>query len=173
MNYNDDISKLNIGENSSDRQHLYYNVRIDNPIDDLDNSPSENCVYNKQTGVILKQQSDYELAIQSWSIRANLPIFIATIEQGGNLNRNLMPFSTCFTYTIGGITYNYPTPLIWVPSPGSISEYPLPRAPGNNNGLQDLTTSPTYYNNNSYLNFINIINTSLASGFADFQAEHP
>ena len=117
MNYNDDISKLNIGENSSDRQHLYYNVRIDNPIDDLDNSPSENCVYNKQTGVILKQQSDYELAIQSWSIRANLPIFIATIEQGTNTNINLMPFSITFTYTTGGISYNYQKSLIGFPPP--------------------------------------------------------
>ena len=65
MNYNDDISKLNIGENSSDRQHLYYNVRIDNPIDDLDNSPSENCVYNKQTGVILKQQCHFQLVLHT------------------------------------------------------------------------------------------------------------
>jgi hypothetical protein len=163
--------------NQSDTEHIYYNIRIDNPIDGFDNGASESCVYEKQTQNILERQSDYEMAIDHWNIRANLPIMIVTIQQGTNTNINLMPFSVNFRYTTGGVTTNYQTFLTWVPdfafsAANPARTLPLPKAPNDNNGIQDLRTSPNYYYCNSYQRFIDIINTALSTSYTAFNAAH-
>ena len=161
------------GEINSDTEHIYYNARIDNLLDGVDNGASEECVYNKQTQNILERQSDYEMAVQSWSIRTLLPVFIATIKQGTNTDINAMPFKVCYSFTTGGITTNFPTELIWVADPVNLDGRPLPKAPIDNNGLQDVKTSPNYYWANNYMTFINIINTALKSSYDAFNVAHP
>jgi hypothetical protein len=156
----------------SDTEHIYYNARIDNLLDGVDNGASTECVYNKQSQNILERQSDYELAVQSWSIRADLPVFIATIRQGTNADINAMPYSVCYSFTTGGVTTNFQTDLIWVPDPVHLTGNPLPEAPVNNNGIQDLKTAPTYYWNNTYQHFVDIINTALKTSYDAFNAAH-
>jgi hypothetical protein len=168
MYYSNDNQELN-----SDTEHIYYNARIDNLLDGLDNGATSECVYNKQTQNILEKQSNYELAIQSWSIRADLPVFIATIKQGTNADINAMPYSVCFSFTTGGVTTNFQTELVWVPEPAFLDGRPLPKAPVDNNGIQDLATSPTYYWCNYYMRFVNIINTALTASYTAFNVAHP
>lgn len=177
MNYRKNIHGGN--ENiKSKKEHIYYNVRIDNQISGVSNSATNQCVYDQQTQNILNKQSDYELAVQSWSIRAKLPVFIATIKQGTNTDINSMPFSVCYTYTTGGVTFNYQTDLIWLTdeafsatNPNRVT--PLPRSPNDNNGIQDIYTSPNYYYCNSYMKFVNIINNALSTSFTNFNLAHP
>lgn len=168
MFFSNDNQQLN-----TDTEHIYYNARIDNLLDGIDNGASSECVYNKQSQNILERQSDYELAVQSWSIRADLPVFIATIKQGTNADINAMPYSVCYSFTTGGITTDFQTELIWVPDPVHLTGNPLPSAPVNNNGIQDLKTSPTYYWNNTYQHFVNIINTALKTSYDAFNVAHP
>lgn len=161
---------------SSDSEHIYYNARIDNLLDGIDNGASEDCVYNLQTQNIVQKQSEYELAVQSWNIRALLPVFIATIKQGTNTNINAMPFKVCYSFTTGGVTTNFPTELVWVPDPTWLTVAsggrPLPKPPNSNNGIQDLKTSPQYYWCNNYMTFVNIINTALKASYTAFNNAH-
>ena len=174
------------GRNQIDNKgHIYYNVRIDNELDGEDNGASKSCVYDKQVQDILMVQSDYEMCVESWNLRAKMPIFIATVKQGAepdppvadDLYRNQMPYSINFQYTTGGVTTNYPTELVWVPdfafssiNPNRIE--PLPVVSWKNNGIQDLTTNPDYYYCNSFAKMINIINTALKSSYDAFNLAH-
>ena len=172
MFYSNDNQQL-----SSDSEHIYYNARIDNLLDGVDNGASEECVYNVQTQNIIEKQSNYELAVQSWSIRALLPVFIATIKQGTNPDINAMPFKVCYSFTTGGVTTDFPTELVWVPDPTWLSVASggksLPKPPSENNGIQDLKTSPRYYWCSNYMTFVNIINTALKASYDAFNAAHP
>jgi len=167
-------------ENKCDTEHhetIYYNLRIDNPIDGVDNSASANCVYEKQTQNILEKQSDYEMAVDHWTMRANLPILIATINQGTNTDINAMPFSVTFSFTTGGVTTNYRTFLTWTPdfafsAANPNRTVPLPKPPSENNGIQDVYTSPNYYYCNSYQKFVDVINTALTASYTAFNAAH-
>ena len=168
---------MNYRENN-DKENIYYNVRIDNQIDDVDNSASLDCVYDQQTQNIINKQSDYKMAIESWNIRAKLPIFIATIKQGTNTDINAMPYSVCYSYTTGGVTTNYQTFLNWQPdeafSAGNPNRtLPLPKNPAENNGIQDIYTNPNYYYCNSFIKMINIMNLALTISFNNFNAIHP
>lgn len=159
------------------KKNIYYNIRIDNELDGNDNSATLNCTYDRQTQNILPKQNDYQLSVKSWSIRAKLPVFIATIQQGTNTDINLMPFSVNFGYTFGGVNDNYQSTLIWIPdfafnalNPNRTT--PLPRTPNDNNGIQDVKTSPNYYYCNSYQKFIDIINTALLASYTAFNVAH-
>ena len=77
MNYRKSFGGNLNNQKKFDKEHIYYNVRIDNQIDEISNSATTECVYDQQTQNILDKQSSYEMAIQSWNIRAKLPIFIA------------------------------------------------------------------------------------------------
>ena len=131
----------------TDQEHIYYNLRIDNPLDGVDNATDQTTVFDRQTQPIVRKQSDYQVAVEAWSLRAQLPIFIATIEQGTNTNINLMPFEVCYSFTTGGVTTDFLTQLIWTPDPKFLNAAiaPLPKAPNDNNVLQDLLTNPGYY----------------------------
>lgn len=155
--------------NSSDEQSIYYNCSIENQIDGVDNSASERTTLEIQTNTILEKQSDYKFAVASWNIRSYLPVFIATIQQGTNTDRNLMPFSVCFEY----LGNDYKTDLIWEPDVKWISQTPLPKPPSQNNGIQDLNSSPFYYYCNTYQKFVDIINTALRTSYNAFNAAHP
>lgn len=159
-------------EEENQTEHVYYNARIDNLLDGIDNGATTECVYNKQTQNIINKQSDYELAVQSWSIRTDLPVFIATIKQGTNTDINAMPYTVCYSFTTGGVTTDFSTELIWVPDPVHLTGNPLPEPPANNNGIQDLKTAPTYYWNNTYQHFVDIINTALKTSYDAFNAAH-
>ena len=178
MKYNSNIKSYGgsqmYNENGVSKEHIYYNIRIDNPIDGTDNSASRECVYNKQTQPIIEKQSDYEMAIESWSLRAVLPVFVATIQQGTNTNINLMPFSVCYSYTTGGVTTNFQTFLVWQPDyTWTQAPNQLPKAPNDNNGIQDLITSPHYYDCNNFQRFVDIINNALKTSYDAFNAAHP
>jgi hypothetical protein len=178
MNY----KRLTTGGNqmsydNNGKDNIYYNIRIDNEIDGVDNSATNDCTYDKQTQSILDKQSDYKLAVKSWSIRARVPVFMVTIQQGTNTDINLTPFRVNFSYTTGGITTNFPSNLVWVPdfafnSLNPARTTPLPKSPNDNNGIQDLVTSPQYYYCNSYQKWVDIMNTALTSSYNAFNAAH-
>lgn len=159
----------------TDQEHIYYNLRIDNPLDGIDNATDQTTVFDRQTQPIVRKQSDYQVAVEAWSLRAQLPIFIATIEQGTNTNINLMPFEVCYSFTTGGVTTDFLTQLIWTPDPKFLNAAiaPLPKAPNDNNGLQDLLTNPGYYWCTKYQRMVDIINTALTASYTAFNAAHP
>jgi hypothetical protein len=178
MNY----KRLTTGGNqmsydNNGKDNIYYNIRIDNEIDGVDNSATNDCTYDKQTQSILDKQSDYKLAVKSWSIRARVPVFLVTIQQGTNTDINLTPFRVNFSYTTGGVNTNYPSTLVWVPdfafnALNPLRTTPLPKSPNENNGIQDLVTSPQYYYCNSYQKWIDIMNSALLSSYTAFNAVH-
>ena len=174
-------------DNYFPEEHIYYNVRIDNELDGKDNGASPNCIYNQQTQDILHNQSLYEMSVESWNVRAKMPIFIATVQQGKEPNpnpytedeyRNLTPFKVGMQITIGGVVSTYSSNLIWIPdaifrSINPNRTAPLPKVSYKNNGLQDLTTNPDYYYCNTFLRWVNIINTALESVYQKFNTAHP
>ncbi len=156
-------------------KHIFFNVRIDNPLDGVDNATDQTTVYERQAQNVIDKQSDYQVAVEAWSLRAQLPVFIATIEQGTNTNINLMPFRTCYSFTTGGVTTDFPSSLIWLPDPKFLNSAiaPLPKAPNSNNGLQDLLTNPGYYWCTKYQLMVQIINNALTASYTAFNAAHP
>ena len=171
-NFNYDISN---GVKKSRREHIYYNVRIENAYNGVTNETSQVTVYNKQIGMLLDKQSDYEVAVASWYVRAQMPILIATIKEGTNTDVNAMPFKVCYDFTTGGVTTNFSTELIWTPDSKFLdpAKGPLPKSPNNNNGLQDLDTNPGYYWCTKYATFVDIMNTALTTSYNAFNAAHP
>ena len=163
-------------EYSSDNQHIYYNLAIQNAFDGVDNGNTNDCVYEKQTANILTKQSDYELCVDSWQVRAKLPILICPIKEGALAsNINLTPYSVTYEFTTGGVTTNYRTELIYLPDPKFIdpTQGPLPKPPDQNNGIQDLLTNHGYYWLTKYNTMIKMINTALTTSYNLFNAAHP
>lgn len=175
------MSNFNFNHNknqyeSTDNEHVYYNLSIDNAFDGVNNATTRDCVYEKQTPNILQKQSDYELAVDSWQVRAQLPIFICNIKEGVlATNRNATPFSVCYEFTTGGVTTRFVSELIWIPDPKFLdaTEGPLPKPPSQNNGIQDLLTNPGYYWATKYNTMVKMINTALATAYGLFNAAHP
>ena len=163
-------------EYSSDNQHIYYNLAIENAFDGVDNGNTNDCVYEKQTANILTKQSDYELCVDSWQVRAKLPILICPIKEGALAsNINLTPYSVTYEFTTGGVTTDFRTELIYLPDPKFIdpSQGPLPKPPDQNNGIQDLLTNHGYYWLTKYNTMIKMINTALTTSYNLFNAAHP
>jgi hypothetical protein len=98
--------------NRDDTKHIYYDVRIDNAYNGVDSSSSSNCSYQKQSIDILEKQSNYELCVEHWSLRGQIPVMIAKIQEGNNTNINLMPFSVCFESATG---VDFKQDLIYTP----------------------------------------------------------
>ncbi len=171
-NYNFFRDEHDAGGNPTSNEHIYFNCRIENPDYEDDNGTTEECVFQEQTQNIVEKQSDYQVAVDSWSCRASLPVFIATIKQGLNMDINALPFRVNYQYTTGGVEYNYPTDLVWTPSVSNANAPSLPQPPALNNGIQDLITSPTYYHCNDYQTFVQIINTALKSSYDAFNLAH-
>tara|TARA_R110000796_G_scaffold204220_1_gene320409 strand:+ start:478 stop:1698 length:1221 start_codon:yes stop_codon:yes gene_type:complete len=169
FNYNPSVYE------SSDNEHVYYNLSIDNAFNGVDNATTSDCVYDKQSPNIILKQSDYELAVDSWQVRAQLPIMITTIKEGIlATDINLTPYSVTYEFTTGGITTNFKTELIYLPDPKFLdpSEGPLPKSPSQNNGLQDLLTNPGYYWATKYNTMVKMMNTALTTSYNAFNAAH-
>lgn len=157
-------------------EHIYYNLAISNPFDGFDNGNTNDCVYEKQTPAILKKQSDYELCVDSWQVRAKLPIFICPIQEGAlATNIDLTPYSVTYEFVTGGVTTNFQTFLIYLPDPKFLdtSQGPLPKPPDQNNGIQDLLTNHGYYWTTKYNTMVKMINTALTTSYNAFNAAHP
>lgn len=157
-------------------EHVYYNLSIDNAYNGVTNATTADCVYEKQTPNILRKQSDYELAVDSWQVRAQMPIFIATIKEGVlATNRDATPFSVCYEFTTGGVTTRFQSELVWLPDPKFLdpTEGPLPKPPSQNNGIQDLLTNPGYYWATKYNTMVKMINNALTTSYGLFNAAHP
>ena len=163
-------------EYSSDNQHIYYNLAIENAFNGVDNGNTNDCVYEKQTPNILTKQSDYELCVDSWQVRAKLPILICPIEEGATgTDVNLTPYSVTYEFTTGGVTTNYKTQLIYLPDPKFTdpTKGALPNPPSQNNGIQDLLTNHGYYWLTKYNTMVKMINTALTTSYNAFNAAHP
>lgn len=161
----------------TDHEHIYYNIRIDNPLDSTNNEDSERCVYNKQTQNIIEKQSDYEVAVESWNVRAKMPVFVCPIIGGTNNNRDLTPFKINYRYedvATGALT-DYKEDMLWLPDNyfGGGTNLPFPKTPLNNNGIQDFTSNPYYYNCNSLERYITMWNQASARCFVRLNADHP
>ena len=172
-NFNFDYDKANT---YSDDEHIYYNLSIDNAFNGVTNATTRDCVYDKQTPNVLRKQSDYELAVDSWQVRAQLPIFICNIREGVlATNINATPFTVCYEFVTGGVTTRFQSELIWIPDPKflDITEGPLPKPPSQNNGIQDLLTNPGYYWATKYNTMVKMINTALTTSYNLFNAAHP
>ena len=161
---------------SSEDEHIYFNLSIDNAYNGVSNETTADCVYDKQTPSVLLKQSDYELAVDSWQVRAQLPIFICTIKEGVlATDRDATPFRVCYQFTTGGVTTSFDTELIWLPDPKFLdpTEGPLPKPPSQNNGIQDLLTNPGYYWATKFNVMVKMINTALLTSYNAFNAAHP
>lgn len=157
-------------------EHIFYNLSIDNPFDGSNNSTTSDCVYDKQTATIVNRQSDWEVAVDSWQVRAQLPIFICNIKEGVlATNIDETPFSVCYEFTTGGVTTRFEFFLVWLPDPKFLdrTEGPLPKPPSQNNGIQDLLTNPGYYWATKYNTMVKMINTALTDAYNLFNAAHP
>ena len=156
-----------------EEEHIYYNVKIGNPIDGSVQA-SANCVYNKQTQPILRRQSNYEMAVESWAVRCKLPVFVCPIKAGATgTHINVTPFVVNYRYVIGGVETNYPFTIIYEPDLyATRTDTPFPLKPSENNGLQDFDTNPDYYNVNSIERFVNMVNHGLKSAYVLFNAVH-
>jgi len=162
-------------DEDGDNEHIYYDLTIENAFDGVDNGNTNDCVYEKQTPAILKKQSDYELCVDSWQVRAKLPIFICPIQEGALAsNINLTPYSVCYEFTTGGVTTNFRTNLIYLPDPKFTdpAKGPLPKPPDQNNGIQDLLTNHGYYWTTKYNTMVKMINTALTTSYNAFNAAH-
>jgi hypothetical protein len=162
-------------EYSSDNQHIYYNLAIENAFNGVDNGNTDDCVYEKQTANILTKQSDYELCVDSWQVRAKLPILICPIKEGATgTNINLTPYSVTYEFTTGGVTTNFKTELIYLPDPKFTdpTKGVLPNPPSQNNGIQDLLTNHGYYWLTKYNTMVKMINTALTTSYNAFNAAH-
>lgn len=156
-------------------EHVYYNLSIDNAYNGISTATTPDCVYEKQTPILLRKQSDYELAVESWQVRAQLPIFICNIKEGVfATNRNATPFEVCYEFTTGGVTTRYQSELVWLPDPKFLdaTEGPLPKPPSQNNGIQDLLTNPGYYWATKYNTMVKMVNTALTRSYNLFNAAH-
>ena len=161
---------------SDSKEHIYYNLSIQNPFDGVDNGNTDDCVYEKQTPAILDTQSDYELSVEAWQVRAKLPIFICPIQEGMLAsNINLTPYSVTYEFVTGGVTTNFKTDLIYLPDPKFIdpAKGPLPKPPDQNNGIQDLLTNHGYYWTTKYNTMVKMINTAFTASYNLFNAAHP
>lgn len=162
-------------EYSSDNQHIYYNLAIENAFNGIDNGNTNDCVYEKQTPNILTKQSDYELCVDSWQVRAKLPILICPIKEGiTGTDVNLTPYSVTYEFTTGGVTTNFKTELIYLPDPKFTdpTKGALPNPPSQNNGIQDLLTNHGYYWLTKYNTMVKMINTALTTSYNAFNAAH-
>ena len=160
---NNDLNKKMLRK---DNEHIYYNIRIDNQSTPTNSSASPHTIFNKQTDNILSKQSDYELAVGFWSLRAQIPIFVCPVLEGNNPNINDTPYGVCLS--IG--TDNYPVRIIY--SPDSIfTADQLPKPPSQNNGVQD--NSSTYYFIYTFQKFIELINIALTTSYNQFNVAHP
>jgi len=161
---------------SKDDEHIYYNLSIDNAFNGVSSETTRDCVYDKQTPNVLRKQSDYELAVDSWQVRAQMPIFICNIREGVlATNRDATPFTVCYEFTTGGVTTRFDTELIWLPDPKFLdpTEGPLPKPPSQNNGIQDLLTNPGYYWATKFNTMVKMINTAFTTSYNAFNAAHP
>jgi hypothetical protein len=161
--------------NTDKKEHIYYNLAIENPFDGVDNGNTDDCVYEKQTPAILQKQSDYELCVDSWQVRAKLPILICPIQEGATgTDINLTPYSVTYEFTTGGVTTNFKTELIYLPDPKFIdpAKGPPPNPPSQNNGIQDLLTNHGYYWLTKYNTMVKMINTALTTSYNAFNAAH-
>jgi hypothetical protein len=156
--------------------HIYYNLSIDNAFNGVNSGTTIECVYDKQTPNVLRKQSDYEVAVDSWQVRASLPIFVCNIREGVTAtNRDATPFTVCYEFTTGGVTTRFDTELIWLPDPKFLdpTEGPLPKPPSQNNGIQDLLTNPGYYWSTKFNTMVKMINTAFTTSYNLFNAAHP
>ena len=66
-NYNFFRDEHDGGGNPTSNEHIYFNCRIENPDYEDDNGTTEECVFQEQTQNIVEKQSDYQVAVDSWS----------------------------------------------------------------------------------------------------------
>tara|TARA_R110000851_G_scaffold330982_1_gene504489 strand:- start:461 stop:1675 length:1215 start_codon:yes stop_codon:yes gene_type:complete len=161
----------------TDHEHIYYNIRIDNPLNSANNEDSESCVYNKQTQNIIDKQSDFELAVESWNVRAKMPVFVCPIVGGTNNNRDLTPFQINYRYedVATGAQTDYKEDLLWLPDTyvAAGTNLPFPKSPLDNNGIQDFNTNPRYYNCNSLNRMVTMFNNASLRCYNRLNADHP
>tara|TARA_R110002073_G_scaffold130197_3_gene276841 strand:- start:677 stop:1885 length:1209 start_codon:yes stop_codon:yes gene_type:complete len=146
------------------REHVYYNIRYNNAFDGVNSASSDNTVINLTTSNILEKQSDYDCAIDFWSIRGQIPVMIMKINEGLNPNINSTPYGFCFSY----LGNNYPSNIIYT-SDQAVENLPLP--PNLNNGIQDLTNN--YYYIYTFQKFLDLMNTAMESAYTNFNIAHP
>ena len=119
---------------------------------------------------ILTNPSEYYLTIVRFSIPTQeIPIFIFAIQEGIDQDKiNLSIYS--FTMSFGGSDFQ--TFLDYTPDNFSNNGSPFfPLSPEDNNGEQDISTG--YYNVFNYQIMLNMMNTALATCFADLKEAFP
>lgn len=165
--------------------YIYFNLRIDNIYDNVPEATGvPDPAYQRaaakrantllKTGEILHRQSDYKFAIDFFNIRPNMPLLFFEILEGLNDDPNAGVYGICLTHTGSGD--NYPERIMFTPdqTAGSIAvSGGTPRAPIDNNGLQDFETNPYYYANWSFANMVRMINTAYYDSWAAMVAAHP
>ena len=140
---------------------IYYNINQTN-----NSVASVPLTFNTtRTIKILDKSSNYAMAIVRFDVPGSaLPLMYFRIEEGaGQTDPDLGLYQIAITYlgTPYYVTLSYMAQDLTIP-------VPLP--PSENNGLQ---VRSEYYYIHSYQHFIDILNTALATSFADFKADVP
>jgi hypothetical protein len=151
---------MNYKVNSGD--HIYYDLKLSNVYDNRAGglNSEEPVPFSKkdETSEILNKQSDYKMAISSFSLDLAVPVMIMSIQEASNTDINKSIFSC--TMTFGGIDYQEFFTYI---SDIDLTASPLktPKAPSANNGLQDFSNG--YYYMFNYASWVRMINTTLTN----------
>jgi hypothetical protein len=68
--------------NKDTQERIYYDIKIDNIQENVPGTTNlpKRAVINQGTDVILQKQSDYEMAVNFWNLRAQVPVFICPLE---------------------------------------------------------------------------------------------
>lgn len=153
-------------------EYLYMTLNIYNPTDDRNNSDAGGVfIRNNESPLIASKdesinyaflkQSDFDVAIHSFTINAITPIFICPIEEGINqTNRDKTNFIVC----LRSAGSDFPV-IVTYSSESSNST--LPNPPSQNNGVQQINNE--YYYVYTFQHFIDLVNFAFQTAFTNMK----
>lgn len=154
-NFNEIVKIVdNKKEEYKNNKYIYWSGIISNIF--KNNPKSLDFQLKDYPGILLDRMSDYQVCVVSFSLVAQIPIFILPIKEGNNDNKNATNFYISLTYE-GNI---YTEQCIYVADNNRASKT-IP--PSQNNGLQD--NSQGYYNIYSFHCFLDMVNTAILKAY--------
>lgn len=167
MNRNYNIKSLLSPDEVSEKDNsnnIYFNLSLKNK--SYNSSKDILCNINQKTGLIMENQSEYNVAIEYFSLKTRLPVMIMPILENNNPNINDSIFGVCYVYT----TNNYPQRVIYASENSTDVFGSLPSPPSKNNGKQDVSNS--YYHIFQIDHFIKLVNSALLQSYNAFNTAH-
>jgi len=152
----------------NDPDILYVNINCTN-LDNIDQTPKPLTYTETRSSPILYYPSNFYMSIVKFTIDTQtLPVYIMPIQPNQS-DPNLSTLQVGFIYN-GDISNHLYTTSQYIQFIPQIKNIPIPNAPNiNNPPVQD--NSQEYYNILTYEYFIDLINTALATAYADINTQ--